>query len=188
MGEARLGNVAGALWLGESSTRGLPGDAVAEASDLERAATLLASVFDEVWLVGGVPATSLPGFRVAEPEAPPGALGGLAGALAAAEAERVLVVSAGRPGPILDLVLALTAWPEQEAVVVEGPKGAPVGCAIYRRESVLRRVHDQLVGPEASLEEFHAALGAERVSTRALGLEEDSPSVSMGGYPEPQGA
>ena len=110
MGEARLGNVAGALWLGESSPPGLPGDAVAEASDLEQAATLLASVFDEVWLVGGVPATSLPGFRVAEPEAPPGALGGLAGALAAAEAERVLMVSAGRPGPILARCQANSLW------------------------------------------------------------------------------
>jgi hypothetical protein len=186
MGEARLGNVAGALLLGEpSQSVGSGGEG---SNDLEHAARLLADVFEEAWLIGGVPSASLPGRRVAEPPGPPGALRGLAGALAAATAERVLVVSAEGSGPTLDLVLALTAWPEQEAVVVEDPKGAPVGCAIYRRESVLRSVHEKRAGPEASLDELHAALGAERVSTRVLGLAEGGPSVSTGGLPEPRGA
>lgn len=188
MGEARLGNVAGALLLGGPPQSGRPGGGADETNTLELAATLLAGVFEETWLVGGVPSASLPGRRVAEPAGPPDALRGLAGALAAAEAERVLVVSADRPGPTLDLVLALTAWPEQEAVVVEDPRGAPLGCAIYRRESVLRSVQERLVGSEASLEELHAALGAERVSTRMLGLAEGGPLVSTDRLSGSQGA
>ena len=102
-----------------------------------RAARLLAALFDDVLLVGGSPPPGAPGRRVPDPEGPRCALRGLVGALAAAEAPRVLVVATDRPFVTPDLLLALVAWPEADAVVPRTPDGAHPLCALYAREAVL---------------------------------------------------
>jgi molybdopterin-guanine dinucleotide biosynthesis protein A len=132
--------VAGAVLTGGASARmgrdkaTLPVGGVAGAT---RAARLLAGLFDDVLLVGGSPPPDAPGRRVPDPEGPRCALRGLVGALAAAEAPRVLVVATDFPLLDEELVLALVAWPEADAVVPRTPDGAHPLCALYAREAVL---------------------------------------------------
>jgi molybdopterin-guanine dinucleotide biosynthesis protein A len=74
---------------------------------------------------------------VADPEGPQCALRGVASALAAASCERVLVVATDLPLLSADVLLALVAWPEADAVVPRTASGLQPLCALYRREPVL---------------------------------------------------
>ncbi len=65
-------------------------------------------------------------------------------ALAAATAERVLVVAAGAEEASPDLLLALVAWPEAEAVVPRARGAAEPSCALYRRETALRALREHI--------------------------------------------
>ena len=160
MSEGRLGNVAAALLLGGASSRmgadkaqlELEGEPVAT-----RLATLLAALCEEVLLVGGAPPASAPGRRVADPDGPRSALRGLVGALAAARAERVLVVATDLVGVTPDLLLALVAAPEADVVVPRTPGGPEPLCALYRREPVLAEARRRLAAGQLAL---HALLGA----------------------------
>ncbi|TFG95860.1 MAG: hypothetical protein E4H11_04320, partial [Myxococcales bacterium] len=102
-----------------------------------RAARLLASLFDEVLLVGGTPPPDAPGRLVPDVEGPRCALRGLVSALEASDAPRVLVVATDLPLLTADLVLALVAWPEADAVVPRSADGAHPLCALYARDAVL---------------------------------------------------
>jgi molybdopterin-guanine dinucleotide biosynthesis protein A len=102
-----------------------------------RAARLLAELFEEVLLVGGSPPADAPGRLVADPPGPRCALRGLVGALAAARSERVLAVATDLPLIQADLLLALVAWPEADAVVPHPSEGPQPLCALYRRETTL---------------------------------------------------
>lgn len=145
--EARLAGVAGAVLAGGASERmgrdkaRLPVGGVAAAT---RVARSLARVCEDVVIAGGDPPPDAPGRRVPDPEGPRCALRGLAGALAACEAERVLVVATDLPlvGP--ELLLALVAWPEADAVVACPPEGPQPLCAVYRREPALALVRRRL--------------------------------------------
>ena len=101
-------NVAAAVIPGAAPA---PGEARAAAQIARR----LASLFEEVVCVGSEPPADTRGRRACEVDGPPGVLRDIASALAAASAERVLVVTAGAEGVSPDLLLALVAWPEAEA-------------------------------------------------------------------------
>jgi molybdopterin-guanine dinucleotide biosynthesis protein A len=153
--------VAAALLLGGASSRmgtdkaqlALAGEPLAV-----RLATLLASLCEEVLLVGGAPPAAAPGRRVADPEGPRSALRGLVGALEAARAERVLVLATDLPGLGADLLLALVAAPDADAVVPRTPAGAEPLCALYRREPVLREARRRLADGRLALHALLAAL------------------------------
>ena len=165
--EARIGNVAGAVLLGGASSRmgrdkahlavgGVPG--------ATRAARLLATLFEEVLLVGGSPPEDAPGRRVSDGDGPACALRGLVAALAAASAPRVLVVATDLPLLTPDLLLALVAWPEADAVVPQTSHGPQPLCALYARDAVLPAARARLASGELAL---HGLLAA--VATSQLG-------------------
>jgi molybdopterin-guanine dinucleotide biosynthesis protein A len=160
LNEGRFAEIAGALLLGGASER-MGADKAAlevagEASAL-RTARLLASLFEEVLLVGGEAPPGTPGRRVPDPAGPRCALRGVVGALEAARAPRVLVVATDLPGLTEDLLLALVALPEADAVVPRGPGGGhePL-CALYSRASVLPLARARLAAGELAL---HGLLG-----------------------------
>lgn len=144
-GAGRLANVAGALLLGGASSRmgrdksqlSLNGESLAA-----RSARLLARCFQEVLLVGAPPAAAalcapLGPRVIADPPGPRCPLRGLVGALAAAQAPRVVVIATDLPGLCDDLPLALSAWPDADAVIPRrGGRPEPL-CALWRRDAVL---------------------------------------------------
>jgi len=145
-GAGRLANVAGALLLGGASSRmgrdkaqlSLDGESLAA-----RSARLLARCFQEVLLVGAPPAAAAlcapagPLRLAADPPGPRCPLRGLVGALSAAQAPRVVVIATDLPGLCDDLPLALSAWPEADAVIPRrGGRPEPL-CALWRRDAVL---------------------------------------------------
>jgi molybdopterin-guanine dinucleotide biosynthesis protein A len=123
-----------------------------------RIADLLECLFEEVLLVGGTPPTGAPGRPVPDPPGEPCALRGVVGALAAARAERVLVLSTDLPLVTPDLLLALVAYPEAEAVVPRTDRGAHPLCAVYRREPALAVAHAHLGDGRLRLADLLAAL------------------------------
>ncbi len=103
-----------------------------------RLARLLDDLVEELLLVGGEPPASAPGRRVEDPVGPACALRGLVGALEASRAEQVLVLATDLPLVTPELLLALVASPEADAVVPCPAEGPQPLCALYRREPVLR--------------------------------------------------
>lgn len=143
----RLGSVDGAVLTGGASTRmgrdkarvllgGVP--------CATRVARVLASLCGEVLLVGGSPPVDAPGRRVPDPEGPVCALRGLAAALEASRAPQVLVVATDLPLVTSELLLALVAWPEADAVVPRSSEGPHPLCALYRRDAVLDVARERL--------------------------------------------
>jgi molybdopterin-guanine dinucleotide biosynthesis protein A len=145
--EGRWANVSGAVLLGGQSSRMERDKAHLELGGepfATRIARLLDSLFTEVLLVGGTPPDSAPGRRVPDREGPVCALRGLVTALECASSERVVVLSTDVPLMSPDLVLALAAWPEHDAVVPRHAGQRHPLCAIYRREPVLKVARDLL--------------------------------------------
>lgn len=168
MSEGRFADIAGALLLGGASERMGADKAALEVAGeaaARRTARLLASLFEDVLLVGGEPPAGTPGRRVADPAGPRCALRGLVGALEAARAPRVLVVATDLPGLTADLLLALVALPEADVVVPRSPGGGlePL-CALYHRDRVLPLARARLGAGELAL---HALLGELRATTLA---------------------
>jgi molybdopterin-guanine dinucleotide biosynthesis protein A len=116
-----------------------------------RAAELLVGLFEDVSLVGGTPPPGTPGRVVADPEGPRSALRGLVAALAAAREDRVVVIATDMPLLCEDLLLALTAWPDCEAVVPRDDSGAHALCALYRREPALEAARARLASGELAM-------------------------------------
>ncbi len=153
--EGRIADVTAALLTGGASRRmgrdkaQLPTAGVAGAVRLAHG---LAGLFETLLLVGGAPPQDAPGRRVPDPEdAPSCALRGLVAALDAARTEKVLVVATDLPALTPELVLALVAAPEAEAVVPR-PGGVPQPlCALYRREPVLRVARERLAAGRLAL-------------------------------------
>lgn len=173
MSGSRLANVSGALLLGGRSTRmGRDKAHIAWRGEAwsTRAARLLDSLFEETLLVGGAPASEAPGRRVADPAGPVCALRGLVGALEAARSDRVVVVATDLPLLSADLLLALTAWPECDAVVPSDAQGDHPLCAIYRREPCAAVARAHLAEERLALGKLLAAVDTERVSLDLLGL------------------
>ena len=147
MDASRIGNVAGAVLVGGASSRmgrdksHLP---VAGVPCAVRVARVLASVFEDVLLVGGDPPAEAPGRRVADGDGPVCALRGLVAALEHADAERVCVVATDMPAVTPTLVTGLVAWPLHDAVVPRDAHSPHPLCAIYSVERVLPVARDAL--------------------------------------------
>lgn len=161
---SRIGNVSGAVLAGGASTRmgrdkarlpvaGIPG--------ASRVARVLDALFDEVLLAGGEPPGDAPGRRVPDVPGPVCALRGLVSALSTSTRPRVLVVATDMPFLTADLVLALVAWPEADAVVPRTAGRAHPLCAIYTREAVLPVARARLAGDDLAL---RGVLGAVQTS------------------------
>ena len=165
-GPGRIATVTAALLVGGASSRlgrdksRVELDGVASST---RIARLLAGLFDEVMLVGGDPPADAPGRRVRDVEGTRCGLRGLVSALDAAGGERVLVVATDLPLVTADLLLALVAWPEADAVVPRTADGSHSLCALYRRDSVLPVAQARLA---AGVLELRGLLGA--IDTRFL--------------------
>jgi molybdopterin-guanine dinucleotide biosynthesis protein A len=150
----KLADVAGAVLTGGVSRRMGQDKACLEIGGLAgatRAALLLDPLVAELLLVGGSPPEDAPGRRVPDPPGESCALLGLVAALEAADAECVLVLATDLPLVTRDLLLALVAWPEAEAVVPRPASGPQPLCALYRREPVLRVARRRLAQERRAL-------------------------------------
>lgn len=151
---SRLANVGAALLVGGVSSRMGHDKAhmsVAGVAAATRLSGLLSQLFEEVLLVGGAPPDAAVGRRIADPEGPRCALRGLIAALTSSSCERVLVVATDLLLVTPDLLLALVAWPEADAVVPRTLDGAHPLCAVYRREPVAARARAHLAGGRLAL-------------------------------------
>jgi len=138
--EARIATVSAAVLAGGASSRMGQDKARAEFAGVActtRAARLLSQLFEEVMIVGGDPPADAPGRRVSDPEGTQCSLRGLVGALQAARTERVIVVATDLPLLTPELLLALFAWPDADAVVPRTSGGVHPLCALYRRTPML---------------------------------------------------
>jgi molybdopterin-guanine dinucleotide biosynthesis protein A len=132
--------------------------AVGGVASATRVARCLALLCEDVVLVGGDPPADAPGRRAPDGEGPRCALRGVVAALAAARAERVLVLATDLPFVTPDLLLALVAWPEADAVVPRTPDGVHPLCALYRREPALAAARTHLAAGRLALSELLGAL------------------------------
>ncbi len=157
LSEARISNIAGALLTGGASKRMGSDKSRLEIGGIPaatRIATLLESLFEEVIIVGGDPPSSAPGRRVPDPEGPVSSMRGLATALSAVSAERVLVLATDLPFVTPDLLLGIVAWPEADAVVPRSEGRAHPLCALYRRETVSEVAQNHLATGRFKLSAF----------------------------------
>lgn len=187
MSEGRLADVAGAVLLGGASERmgrdkarlALGGETLAA-----RTAKLLASLFEEVLLVGGEPPADAPGRRVADPPGTRCALRGLVAALGAARAPRVLVVATDLPGLVPDLLLALVALPEADVVLPRGARGFEPLCALYRRDGVLPVARAHLEAGRLALRELFDGLSVSTLEGEDLAaLDPDGAALANANTP-----
>jgi molybdopterin-guanine dinucleotide biosynthesis protein A len=127
------------------------GLAIGGVASATRVARCLAQLCEDVVLVGGDPPPDAPGRRAPDGDGPRSALRGLVAALDATRAERVLVVATDLPFVTPDLLLALVAWPEADAVVPRTADGIHPLCALYRRETALAVARRNLAGERLAL-------------------------------------
>src|SRR5262245_57529654 len=159
--EGCLANVSAALLLGGASERMGSDKALLEiegAPAAERLAGRLASLCEDVLLVGGTPPPGAAGRRVRDPEGPRSALRGVVAALEAARGEHVLVLATDLFGVTEELLLALVAAPEADVVAPRTERGPEPLCALYRREPALREARARLAAGRLALHELLAVL------------------------------
>jgi len=181
--EGRFAEVGAALLLGGASRRMGRDKAALAVGGLPlatRLARLLDGLFEELLLVGGEPPPGTPGRPVPDVEGPRCALRGLVGALEAARTPRVLVVATDLVGLTPDLLLALLALPEADAVVPDETRsvghaetrsvvnetggGLEPLCALYRRETVLPVARANLAAGRLAVRELFPALELRRLA------------------------
>jgi molybdopterin-guanine dinucleotide biosynthesis protein A len=156
-----LATVSAAVLTGGESTRMGRDKArleIAGEAAVVRIARLLASLVGEVLVVGGEPPDTEYGRFVADVEGPQCAMRGLATALSATEADRMLIVATDLPLVTPDLLLALIAWPEADAVVPRTVDGAHPLCGLYARDAVLPVALERLAGADLSMSGLLAAI------------------------------
>jgi molybdopterin-guanine dinucleotide biosynthesis protein A len=167
----RIATISAAVLTGGASSRMGSDKAFAEiggVATVVRIAQLLGDLFEEVLLVGGEPPPEARGRRVADREGPACPLRGLTSALDAAAGERVLVVATDLPLVTPDLMLALVAWPEADAVVPRTGDGCHPLCALYRRDAILPVARSRLAAGELGLRGLLAALDTSYLDGREL--------------------
>ena len=131
------------------------------AADAARIASLLEALFDETRVVSG---TDLPG---------------LVAALEAASADRVLVWTTGADGALPaspELLLALVAWPEHDAVLPAPEGGWHAACGLYLREPTLAAARASLDSGEQSADALLDALDVSRIAGADLEALHDTRS------------
>ena len=99
-----------------------------------RTSRLLATLFEDVMLVGGQAPTDAVGRRIEDAPGPRSALRGLVAALEASHAERVLIVATDLPLLTPALLLALVAWPVADVVLPRRGAHMEPLCALWSRE------------------------------------------------------
>jgi len=112
----------------------------------------LGTLFEDLLWVGLDAEPPFPGRRVADPPGAACPLRGLVGALEAAREERVLLLAGRHGAPLPDVVFALLAAPDADAIVPLTDGGAEPLCALYRREPVLARARARLTGGSLDLQ------------------------------------
>ena len=153
--EGRIATVAAAILTGGASTRMGSDKAhltIGGQAGATRLARLLEPLFEELLLVGGDPPPDAAGRRVPDCDGPVCALRGLLAALEAARAPRVLVVATDLPLLTPELLLALVAWPEAQAVVPRSEDGLHPLCALYARDAAARAAREQLAAGRLKLQ------------------------------------
>lgn len=169
----RLANVSAALLLGGASAR-MGEDKAARRFAGEPAAVrlsrLLGALFEEVLLVGGTPPPGAVGRAVPDGPGERSALRGLAAALDAATAPRVVVVATDLVRLSPELVLALVAWPEVDAVLPRRDGRIEPLCAIWRRDTALAAARANLAAGRYALHALVASLDARFLDEDALAL------------------
>lgn len=169
----RLATVSAALLIGGASSRmgrdkaKIEYDGVPAATRLSR---LLGGLFEEVLIVGGDPPQGAVGRRVPDVPGPQCALRGIVSALAAARAERVLVLATDLPCVTPDLLLALVAWPEADVVVPRDEYGLHPLCALYRRDPVLERARVNLAEERLRLRPLLEAVDTSEFGSAEIAL------------------
>jgi molybdopterin-guanine dinucleotide biosynthesis protein A len=164
--DGRLAGIAAALLTGGASTRmgsdkaGVLLDGIPVATRLSH---LLGALFEELLLVGGEPPPGALGRRVADVPGPRCALRGIVSALGATDCERVLVIATDLPLMTPDLVLALVASPEADAVIPRDAYGSHPLSALYRREPLAIRAREHLAANRLAMHELLA-----RVNTHSV--------------------
>lgn len=140
-------------------------------SAAERTVRLLAGLVVDVSIVGGSPpeAALAAGARLVDDVAGPQcSLRGLVSGLGAARSDRVLVVATDLPLLTPDLLLALVAWPEADAVVPRDANGRHALCALYHREPVLAAARERLERGKLALGGLLDAIDTAYVESEAL--------------------
>ncbi len=135
-----------------------------------RLASLLSTLVEDVLLVGGDPPVEAPGRRVSDPRGPACALRGLVGALEAATTPRVLVLATDLPLVTPDLLLALVAFPEADAVVPCPREGPQPLCALYRRAPVWVAARARLDAGDLALRGVLDDIGVHRLEPDDLAV------------------
>jgi len=179
--DGRLADIGAVLLVGGASSRMGCDKAHVEYGGepaASRIANLLAGLFQEVLIVGGDPPASAPGRRVPDVAGPQCALRGLVSGLAAASGERALVVATDLPFLTSDLLLALVAWPEADAVVPRTRGRAHPLCAIYRRAPALVESRSRLAAGRLALQGLVDALDARFLEEADL-LEVDPDGIAL---------
>jgi molybdopterin-guanine dinucleotide biosynthesis protein A len=184
----RLANVSAALLVGGAASRmgedkaHLQLDGVALAS---RLAGLLCGLFEDVLLVGGDPPPEARGRRVADVPGPRCALRGAVSALEAGRQERLLLLATDLPLVSPDLLLALVAWPEADAVVARDARGRQPLCAVYRRAPALAVARERLAKERLALAGWLDALDVHELPDDVLAsLDPDGSALSNLNTPE----
>jgi len=186
--EGLIANVAGAVLVGGASSR-MGSDTSQRAFRGEAAATrtsrLLASLFEDVMLVGGEPPADAVGRRIADIPGPRSALRGIVTALEASSAECVLVVATDLPLLTPTLLLALVAWPAADVVLPRSGAGIEPLCALWSRERVTVAARAQLVAGRLALRELIAQLDARYLEGADLEMvDPDSTALANANTPE----
>ena len=186
--EGLIANVAGAVLVGGASSR-MGSDKSQRAFRGEPAATrtsrLLASLFEDVMLVGGEPPADAVGRRVADIPGPRSALRGIITALEASTAEGVLVVATDLPLLTPTLLLALVAWPAADVVLPRSSAGIEPLCALWSRERATVAARAQLVAGRLALRELIAQLDARYLEGADLDtVDPDATALANANTPE----
>lgn len=167
---ARLGNVTGALFLTQMR------DSAVDRESAGSVADCFDGLFEETLLVGGTPPSHWPGARVRDPRGEAGELHSWLAAWEACTSDRLVWTDSDEAGRCAELVLALTAWPESDAVIVSDAAGKKVLCGVLRRDQCVSVAHAVLETGEASRSAFLAALESsgdvQRLSVDRLGLSD----------------
>jgi len=155
-GSPRLANVSAALLLESDSERVAPDrrDLMAE-QRLEE----LALFFEDIIVVGAPEEIASLSRSEHSVEAPHGkSLAGIAAALEAAREDRVLLLAGDESRVSVELLLALTAWPEHDIVAPRTEGEVWPYCAVYRKQAVLLKAVELLEAGNTSVEVLFASL------------------------------
>ena len=187
-GAGRIANVAGAVLIGGASSRmgsdkaQRPFGGVAAAT---RTSRLLATLFEDVMLVGGEAPADAIGRRIEDVAGPRCALRGIVAALEASRAERVLIVATDLPLLTPALLLALVAWPLAEVVLPRRDGHIEPLCALWSRERAAAGARAQLAAGRLALHEVVAQLDVRYLEGADLHTADpDSTALANANTPE----